>query len=68
MKLYCARLVEMVRVQWREGEGELRTGEVSLDGLRLPLSNLSLMKPLPLQFSECLSSIGGYFVLSSSHQ
>ena len=41
----------MVRVQWCEA-GSPRNGQVSLQGLRLPLSAFSIVRPVPLLFGE----------------
>lgn len=50
------KLVEMLSFVWEvEGGvdgGTRRQGTLSLEGLRLPMASIPLMKPLPILFSE----------------
>ena len=50
-KLYCEKITKMVHFCWRAVDSG-RMGTVTLDGLRLPLSSISIVRPVPLLFGK----------------
>ena len=50
-KLYSERLSQMIQFDWQEGNRR-KQGVITLKGVRLPTSCISLMRPVPLQFGE----------------
>ena len=54
-KLYSERLSQMIQFNWQEAN-KRKQGVITLEGLRLATSFISLMRPVPLRFGESIST------------
>ena len=50
-KLYSERLTQMIQFGWQEPD-KRKHGVITLEGLRLATSFVSLMRPVPLRFGN----------------
>ena len=55
-KLYSERLSQIIQFFWQE-VNKRKQGVITLEGLRLATSCVSLMRPVPLKFGESIELI-----------